>query len=86
VVEDGVTGYIEDNIDDLIKKVKDLDKIDRYACRKRVEDNFSDKKMVNGYIQTYYDMIKPSKISIMPIKKESNLSNTLNIKKQRERK
>ncbi|HSA07495.1 MAG TPA: glycosyltransferase family 4 protein [Candidatus Gastranaerophilales bacterium] len=53
VIKDRVTGYIEENIDDLIKRVKDIDKIDRFACRKHVEDNFSEKRMVENYLENY---------------------------------
>jgi glycosyltransferase involved in cell wall biosynthesis len=51
------TGYIEDNIDNLIKRVKDIEKIDRQECRKHVERNFSAKKMADGYLSVYKKLI-----------------------------
>ncbi|OGH98763.1 MAG: glycosyl transferase [Candidatus Melainabacteria bacterium GWF2_32_7] len=66
VVKNGVTGYIENDIDSLTKHVKDIEKIDRYACRKHVEENFSAQRMAEGYIATYKKLIaqKPAKINL----------------------
>ena len=41
VIKDKVTGYVENDIDSLIKRIKDIEKIDRKDCRKHVEENFS---------------------------------------------
>lgn len=49
IVRDGLTGYIVDNHNQMIEAIKKIDSIDRAACRKRVEDNFSIGKMVDGY-------------------------------------
>lgn len=65
LVKHGVTGYVENNIDDLIKRVDDIDKISRFECRKRVEDNFSDERMVQGYIKAYYKLVSKPKVSIV---------------------
>ena len=70
VIKHGVTGYVENNIDDLIKRVDDIDKIDRLTCRKYVEDNFSGKKMVDSYIKAYYKLVGPPKISIVSLKQK----------------
>lgn len=58
VIKDGETGYIEDNINDLIKQVKNIDKIDRYTCRQHIEDNFSTERMAQGYLRAYQKTIK----------------------------
>ena len=84
VIKHGVTGYIEDNIEDLIKRVKDIYKIDRFACRKHVEDNFSEKRMVDDYIKTYSKLITPSKISIVSIKEKTITKKTIDVDKQKE--
>jgi len=84
VIVDGITGYIEENVDDLIKRVADIDKIDRFVCRKHVEDNFSDRRMVENYLETYYKLLETPKISIMSLKKEIKLQDNLQIKKQKE--
>lgn len=58
VIANGKTGYIENNINNLIKRVKDIKKIDRYACREHVEKNFSAKKMAEEYLSVYKKIIK----------------------------
>ncbi len=78
VIRHGVTGYIEENIDDLIKRVKDIKKINRYECRKHLEDNFSDRKMVENYIKTYNKLIEVPKISFMTPGKNSRLKTNVN--------
>lgn len=57
VIKDKETGFIEDNIDNLIKRVNDIDQIDRIACRKHVENNFSAQKMADGYLSAYEKLI-----------------------------
>ena len=37
----------------LIEAVKRIDEIDRAACRRHVEENFTVEKMVEGYEQVY---------------------------------
>ena len=44
-------------IEGLVEAVKNIDKIDRNACRKHIEDNFTVKKMVDGYERVYNQLI-----------------------------
>lgn len=53
VIKDKITGFVENNIEDLILRVKDIEKINRFDCRKHVEDNFSAQKMADNYLETY---------------------------------
>lgn len=53
VMLNGVTGYIENNINDLIKKTKAIPLINRQKCREHVEKNFTTKHMVKNYLQVY---------------------------------
>lgn len=57
VIADGVTGFVEDDIDALIKRVKEVKNIDRKACRKHVENNFSAERMIDGYLNVYRRII-----------------------------
>ena len=43
------TGYIVENISQMIEKINKVDQINRRDCRKHVEENFTVEKMVNGY-------------------------------------
>jgi glycosyltransferase involved in cell wall biosynthesis len=51
VVRDGLTGYIVENHSQMIGAVKKIDAIDRAACRKHVEENFTVSKMIDSYEQ-----------------------------------
>lgn len=53
VVEDGVTGLVRDSLDDLVRAVEGLPALDRHACRKRVEQLYSDKAVVDAYEALY---------------------------------
>lgn len=70
VVRHGVTGYVEDNIDDLMKRVNDIGKIDRYACRKHVVNNFSGERMVHNYVKAYYKLVSKPSVSIVSALKD----------------
>lgn len=56
VVENGVTGFVvppESGVDGIVDAMKRVGEIDRAACRKRVEQNFTIQKMVEGYEKIY---------------------------------
>lgn len=48
-------------IDGLVEAVKRIGKIDREACRKHVEENFTVEKMVENYEKIYQEVIKKNK-------------------------
>jgi len=60
VIKDGETGFVvpRDNVETLVKAIKDVDKIDRKKCRQRVEENFTVEKMVDGYERVYKELLK----------------------------
>ncbi len=49
VVADGVTGFVRETPDELIKMVARIGEIDRYACRQRVAELFSAEAMTAAY-------------------------------------
>lgn len=53
VVEDGKTGYVVDSYEELLQAVQKVDKISPKVCRQHVIDNFSIKRMVDGYEEIY---------------------------------
>jgi len=53
VIEDGVSGFLGDSLEDLVKAVGRVPGIDPEACRQRVADKFSVEKMVEGYEEAY---------------------------------
>lgn len=56
IVKNGETGYVVKNLSQMIKKTKQIEKIKRINCRKRVEKLFTIKKMIENY-EDYYKKI-----------------------------
>jgi hypothetical protein len=52
VIEDGVTGFICDNVDEMVKATARIGEIDPDACRRHAE-RFSVKRMCRGYVEVY---------------------------------
>jgi glycosyltransferase involved in cell wall biosynthesis len=57
VVEDGITGFVRDDIDGLVAAVSRLVEIDRHDCRLRAERLFSDDAVVEGYLGVYRKLL-----------------------------
>lgn len=59
-IDDGVNGFLikPGDIEGMVKAVRNIDKIDRATCRKHVEENFTVKRMVDGYEKVYKKIIK----------------------------
>ena len=49
LVDDGVTGFRRDAMDELVEMVGHVGSLDPHACRRRVEELFSEEAMVRGY-------------------------------------
>ena len=58
VVEHGVTGFVEDNLDDLVESIKLIDTIDPKKCRDRVKNMFTADVMVDSYEEVYKSIVK----------------------------
>jgi glycosyltransferase involved in cell wall biosynthesis len=58
VVKDGETGFVVRNMKEMIKAIREIDKIKRENCRKWVEEKFTIKRMVDDYERIYYQLIK----------------------------
>jgi glycosyltransferase involved in cell wall biosynthesis len=58
VVQNKKTGYVVDSVAEMVKAIKAIDKINREATRKRVQDLFSVGKMVTGYERVYLRIIE----------------------------
>ncbi len=53
IVEHGVTGFLSDDDDELAACLRSVDRIDRAACRRHVEVDFSVARMVDAYVDVY---------------------------------
>jgi len=57
VVDNGITGFIVENIDEAIRAVEDLSAIRREDCRRAFETRFSASRMVKDYLKIYDRLI-----------------------------
>lgn len=53
VVRDGVTGYLVRDLDEAVRRLADVDRLRRPACRAWVEERFTVDRMVEGYLAVY---------------------------------
>ena len=53
VVQDGVTGYLRDTVDDLAEAVGQVDAIKPHVCREWVRERYSTEAMVDGYEEVF---------------------------------
>lgn len=58
VIVDGQTGFIVENIEQMIEAVKKIDQIDPKACRSYAEQRFSTKTMVTNYELAYEKILQ----------------------------
>ena len=64
VIEDGVTGFIVNSIEEACDAVTRLDAIDRSVCRSRFEQRFSASRMCREYVRAYRRVIGHSSASL----------------------
>lgn len=57
VIADERTGFVVNNINEAVECIKNIDKIKREDCRKRVEDMFTVERMVDNYIKIYKQIL-----------------------------
>ena len=57
VVVDGETGYIVNDVDEMVDAVRRVERISPRRCRQHVEDNFDAPLMANRYLQAYQRII-----------------------------
>jgi glycosyltransferase involved in cell wall biosynthesis len=63
IVDQGVTGYIVESIDQAVDATKLVPRIDRAAVRKRFEERFTVERMAKQYVSLYAQLIVASKVS-----------------------
>ena len=57
IIEDGVTGFIVDSVDEAAEAVGRLSSIDRKQCRAVFEERFSARRMCDDYVRVYERII-----------------------------
>jgi glycosyltransferase involved in cell wall biosynthesis len=59
LVEEGVTGFIVDDINAAVEAVGKVDSLDRRLCRSRFEERFSAPRMAQDYLTVYERILGP---------------------------
>jgi glycosyltransferase involved in cell wall biosynthesis len=57
VIEDGVTGYVVDSVEEAICKVGSLLALDRARVRRRFEQRFTSERMAEDYVRIYREVL-----------------------------
>jgi glycosyltransferase involved in cell wall biosynthesis len=57
IVEPGITGFLHEDVDDLVTAVGRLNEIDRNDCRRAAEKRFSMERMVADHVRLYRRLI-----------------------------
>lgn len=58
IIKDGVSGLLLKSIDDGVKRVQELMKINHEACARRIEQKFSLHRMAQEYLSLYFQLNK----------------------------
>lgn len=63
IIENGLTGYVIDTMDQVDAAVDKVLKISRIGCRKRFEERFSAQTMATEYLKIYQQLVKQEKVA-----------------------
>lgn len=66
VMKHGVSGYIVESVDEAVEAARNIDKINRRACRIYFQNRFSVETMTKGYVDVYERLITPQKSIRLP--------------------
>jgi len=58
IIDNGVSGYVVDNIDEAVQALRAVRSFDRSACRKKFEERFSAARMARDYVDVYERVIE----------------------------
>ena len=58
ILDDGETGFVCDDLSDLMKAVERVSEIDRRRCRDAFEESFTVERMVQDYLAVYEEVIE----------------------------
>jgi glycosyltransferase involved in cell wall biosynthesis len=58
IVQDGVTGFVVDSVDEMVAAVARVNEIDPVACRQHVERHFDRKAMAESYLRVYQSILE----------------------------
>lgn len=62
VIEDGVTGYVVDSIEDAVEAVERVAWLDRSKCRQVFNERFDATRMARNYLDVYRRLVHGGKL------------------------
>ena len=60
LIIDGETGYLVDDLEEMIEATLKVDRIDPASCRRHMEANFGPENMADGYLRVYEQILRKS--------------------------
>ena len=60
IVQDGLTGFLANSVEEMVAAVGRIDEIDLRACRRHVEAHFDSHVMAEGYLRVYQSILERS--------------------------
>ena len=57
IIDDGVSGFIVDTIEDAVRAVRRIDSIERRRCRETFERRFTTRRMAAQYVEVYRQLV-----------------------------
>jgi glycosyltransferase involved in cell wall biosynthesis len=67
IIDHGRTGFVVDNIDELVEAVRDVPKIDPHACRDHVRTHFSPGIMADRYVHLYESILGKAQLGALTV-------------------
>jgi len=62
IMDDGLTGFVVENVDEAVAAVGKLDKLFRPSIRSRFEERFSARAMAREYVKIYQQLAMPDEV------------------------
>jgi hypothetical protein len=53
IIEDGVTGFVADDMEQAVRGVEQITELSRWTCRKAFEERFDASRMAADYVDVY---------------------------------
>jgi glycosyltransferase involved in cell wall biosynthesis len=75
-VVEGKTGFVVNNLKEMVEKLKVIEEIDRKECKRYVKESFNVDKMVENYLAVFENLLKPKKFDNLDLAAALPLLNT----------
>jgi glycosyltransferase involved in cell wall biosynthesis len=66
IIEDGLTGFIVDDVDSAAQAIRFVSELDRDAIRRRFEERFTAERMARDYLALYQRLLHGTTAAIEP--------------------